>query len=67
MLAYMLTLGNVETQVPVCSLSKNISGIMFADKGCSISHPLFIQLYNKSLEIITGSRKNMKNKLMSRG
>ncbi|BBI18118.1 Transposase [Neochlamydia sp. S13] len=58
----MLTPENVET--PVCGLSRNIFGKMFADKGC-ISSLLFIKLYSKDLEIITGLRKNMNNKLMS--
>jgi hypothetical protein len=60
----MLIPGNVETQVPVSDLSKNIFGKMFADKGY-ISHQLPIKLYDKGLKIITRLRKNIKNKLMS--
>ncbi|MBS4165051.1 hypothetical protein NEOC65_000098 [Neochlamydia sp. AcF65] len=62
-LAYMLTPGNMEAQVPAFGLSKKFFGKMFADKGY-ISHPLFIKLYEKGLRIITRLIKNMKSKLI---
>jgi hypothetical protein len=63
-LAYMLTAGNVDDRVPVPSLSKDLLGKLFGDKGY-ISQELFFKLYEKGVEIITRLKRNMKNKLMS--
>lgn len=45
------------------SLCKKFSGRLFADKGY-ISQQLFEKLYEKSITLVTGIKKNMKNKLM---
>lgn len=63
-LSYMLTPGNTDDRVPVPELSKDLFGKLFGDKGY-ISHELFLNLYEKGLEIITKLKKNMKNKLMN--
>lgn len=63
-LAYMLTAGNIDDRVPVSGLSTNIFGKLFGDKGY-ISEKLFVELYERGLQIITKLKKNMKNKLMS--
>jgi hypothetical protein len=63
-LAYMLTPGNVDDRTPVPELSKDIMGKLFGDKGY-ISQKLFLELYERGLEIITRLKLNMKNKLMS--
>ena len=45
-------------------LIKGLKGKLFADKGY-ISQPLFQELYQRGLELMTRCRKNMKNRLMS--
>lgn len=63
-LAYMLTAGNIDDRVPVSWLSTDIFGKLFGDKGY-ISQKLFLELYDKGIQIITRLKKNMKNKLMN--
>jgi hypothetical protein len=62
-LAYMLTAGNIDDRIPVPWLSRDVFGKLFGDKGY-ISQKLFIELYDKGIQIITRLKKNMKNKLM---
>lgn len=57
------TPGNVDDRAPVPVLTKNLSGKLFGDKGY-ISQDLFDQLFNQGLQLVTGIKKNMKNKLM---
>ena len=63
-LAYMLTAGNVDDRVPVPALSTDLFGKLFGDKGY-ISQKLFLELYEKGIQIITRLKRNMKNKLMN--
>lgn len=63
-LAYMITPGNIDDRLPVPELAKDLIGKLFGDKGY-ISQELFLQLYEKGLEIITRLKRNMKNKLIS--
>src|SRR5271156_1621639 len=63
-LAYMLTAGNIDDRVPVPWLSTDVFGKLFGDKGY-ISQKLFLELYDKGIQIITRLKKNMKNKLMN--
>ena len=63
-LAFQLTPGNIDDRDPVPSLSKDLIGKLFADKGY-ISKALQEELLGKRLSLITGIRKNMKNHLMS--
>lgn len=53
-LAYMLTAGNIDDRVPVSWLSADIFGKLFGDKGY-ISQELFLELYDKGIQIITSS------------
>ena len=63
-LAYMLSAGNIDDRIPIPDLSKEVFGKLFGDKGY-ISQELFLQLYERGIEIITRLKRNMKNKLMS--
>jgi len=62
-LSFQLTPGNVDDRKPVPTLSKDLIGKLFADKGY-ISKALQTELLGKGLSLITGVRKNMKNHLM---
>jgi len=62
-LAVHLTPGNVDDRSPVPLMTKDLFGKLFADKGY-ISQKLFEQLFTQGVHLITGIRKNMKNRLM---
>jgi hypothetical protein len=62
-LTFQLTPGNVDDRRPVPFLSKGLFGKLFADKGY-ISQNLFIRLFQEDVQLITGIRKNMQNRLM---
>jgi hypothetical protein len=64
LIAFKLTRGNVDDRDPVQDLSKGLMGKLFGDKGY-ISCPLFEELFQRGLLLITKVRKNMKNKLIS--
>lgn len=55
--------GNVDDRVPVPRLTERIAGLLFGDKGY-VSRPLFESLMHRGLKLVTGIKKNMKNKLM---
>lgn len=57
------TAGNVDDREPVPDLAKNICGKLFGDKGY-ISQTLFERLLERGLKLVTGLKKNMKNKLL---
>ena len=65
LLNFMLTKANVDDRNTDIfnRLSDNVFGKLFADKGY-ISHGLFERLFNDGIEIVTGLKCNMKNKLM---
>jgi hypothetical protein len=63
MLAFTLTAGNVDERKPVPNLVKALFGKLFGDKGY-LSHTLFETLLNQGLQLITGIKANMKNRLM---
>ncbi len=63
LLAFTLTPGNVDDRTPVESLTTNLWGKLFGDKGY-IRQKLFDKLYARSLKWVTNVRKNMANKLM---
>ena len=63
LLAFGLTPGNVDDRQPVGKMTRGLWGKLFGDKGY-ISLALFEQLYERSLKLITGIRKNMSHKLM---
>ncbi|WP_276787301.1 IS982 family transposase [Paraprevotella xylaniphila] len=66
LIAFMLTAANVDDRDPqVWSvLAKKIYGKLFADRGY-ISQKLFDSLFEDGIQLITGIRANMKNKLIS--
>ena len=63
LLAYYLSAGNMDDRLPVPILAKRLFGKLFGDKGY-ISQPLFDQLLAQDVQLITGIRKNMKNRLL---
>lgn len=62
-LAFTLTPGNVDDRKPVPKLVKALLGKIFGDKGY-LSQPLFKTLLEQGLQLITGIKANMKNRLM---
>jgi hypothetical protein len=63
LLAFYLTPGTVDDRKPVPRLTERLFGKMFGDKGY-VSKPLAAQLLENDLQLITGIRKNMENKLI---
>jgi hypothetical protein len=64
MLNLMLTPGNVDDRKPVPHMVRKLFGKLFADKGY-ISKKLFEELLRTfNIQLITGIRSNMKNRLM---
>lgn len=66
-IAFYITPGNIadNNQQLLLTLTKNLSGKLFGDKGYLVNSTLFRQLYEQSIHLITKIRSNMKNKLMS--
>lgn len=62
-LAFWLTPGNVDDRKPVPRLAKKLFGKLFGDRGY-LSHPLFEQLWQQGVQLITSLKANMKNRLM---
>ena len=62
-LTFQLTPGNVDDRKPVPFLAKDLFGKLFADRGY-ISQDLFTKLFQEDVQLITGIRKNMQNRLM---
>jgi DDE family transposase len=58
-----ITPGNVNDRSPIPEMTKDLFGKLFGDKGY-ISKKLFDALFSRGLQLITGIRDNMKNKLM---
>lgn len=63
LLAFCLTPGNVDDREPVPDLVQGFFGKLFADKGY-ISQALFELLFEAGIQLVTGIRKNMKNRLV---
>lgn len=63
LLAFKLTAANVDDRQPVPDLTLDLIGKLFGDKGY-ISPPLFEQLFQRGLQLITRSKKKMKSRLM---
>jgi hypothetical protein len=63
LLAFYLSAGNMDDRVPVPKLAKRLFGKLFGDKGY-ISQALFDELLEQDVQLISGIRKNMKNRLM---
>lgn len=62
-LSFQLTPGNVDDRKPLSFLFEGLFGKVFADKGY-ISKDLFAEFFQEGIQLITGIRKNMKNRLM---
>lgn len=64
-IAFCVTPGNVsDCNIDVvCKLTKNISGLLFGDRGY-ISSKLFHELFARGIKLITRVRENMKNVFM---
>ena len=63
LLAFCLTPGNVDDRQPVPDLVQGFFGKLFGDKGY-ISQALFELLFEAGIQLVTGIRKNMKNRLV---
>ena len=61
--SFQLTKGNVSDITPVKTLTKNLWGKLFGDRGYIFSK-LFEDLLKQNLQLITKIKNNMKNKLM---
>jgi hypothetical protein len=64
LLSIRLTPGNVDDRRPVPELVKELFGKLFGDKGY-VSQPLFETLYDDGIQLVTGLKTNMKNRLAS--
>ena len=62
-MAIKITAGNVDDQKPLKAMVKDLQGKGFGDKGY-ICKPLFQELWQQGIQIITGIRRNMKNYLI---
>jgi hypothetical protein len=63
LLGVMITPGNTDDRKPVPRLAKRLWGKLFGDRGY-VSQPLFEQLWEHDVQLITKLKKNMKNKLL---
>jgi Transposase DDE domain len=63
LLKALVTPGNVDDRALVPKMTDKLFGKMFGDKGY-IKQELFEFLLNKGITLITGIKKNMKNKIM---
>ena len=63
LLALRFTPGNVDDRAPVPTLTEDVWGKLFGDRGY-ISQALFEQLWEHGLQLITKLKQRMKNKLM---
>lgn len=61
---FVFTPGNVDDRTPVEDLTRHLRGLIFGDKGY-ISEDVFSKLFERGLKLVTGIKKNMKNKLMT--
>lgn len=64
LLSVRFTKGNVDDRSPVLEMVKDLFGKLFGDKGY-ISQKLTAELMDEGIHLITGIKKNMKNKLLT--
>lgn len=58
-----ITAGNTDDRAAIPNLIGHLKGLLFGDKGY-LGQELFEKLYSKGIKLVTGIKKNMKNKLM---
>ena len=58
-----ITHGSVDDRKALKQMTRNLKGKCYADKGY-VGKELFASLWKKGLHLITGIKRNMKNKLM---
>lgn len=63
LLAFKLTPANTDDRQPVPDLTQDLIGKLFGDRGY-ISQKLFEQLYQRGLQLVTKSKKKMKQRLV---
>ena len=63
LLSLCLTPANVDDRKPVPQMASELWGKLIGDRGY-LSQPLFEQLYQQGLQLITPIRKNMQNRLV---
>ena len=63
LLAFKLTPANTDDRKPVPDRTQDLLGKLFGDRGY-VSQALFEQLYERGLQLITKSKKNVKNRLV---
>lgn len=65
-LNFFITPGNIadNNEEVLMSVTKDLFGKMFGDKGYIVNSCLFEKIYSKGVQLVTKVRKNMKNKLM---
>lgn len=65
-LNFLITPGNVadNNEEVLMSVTKDLFGKVFGDKGYIVKSELFQKLYSQGIQFITKLRSNMKNKLM---
>lgn len=64
LLAFQVTPGNVDDRKPVPDLTHGLLGKLFGDRGY-ISQPLFEELFENGLQLITNYKQKMKQKLVN--
>nr|WP_258003766.1 transposase [Fischerella thermalis] len=60
---FPLTPANVDDRKPVPDMTKDLIGKLFGDRGY-ICQKLFEELYERGLQLVTKSKKKMKNRLL---
>lgn len=63
LLAFQLTTANTDDRKVVPDLTQDLIGKLFGDRGY-VSQNLFEQLYARGLQLMTKSKRNMKNRLV---
>lgn len=63
LLAFKLTPANTDDRQPVPDLTQDLIGQLFGDRGY-ISQKLFEELYQRGLQLVTKSKKKMKQRLV---
>jgi hypothetical protein len=58
-----ITAGNVDDRDPVLELARSLFEKLFGDRGY-ISQPLFEQLWEEGVQLVTKLRKNIRSKLL---